>query len=152
MVTPSRLLDLLSHLRANHKTAADEVARIEADIKAVERTVALCGSWETVSPEVGQPTTPPRYDAQDYADMSQLEAIVLLAQRNNGVVRVVDAKRMLVETKKTQGKKPYSIATSIIIRSGRFEWVSSGTWRLISKPKPHNNGHMPEQQQLISIT
>ena len=41
MAAPTSLLDILSQLRAKRKVAADEVTRIEADIKAVERTIEL---------------------------------------------------------------------------------------------------------------
>ena len=47
MHAPTSLLDILSQLRAKRKVAADEVARIEADIKALERAIELAKCLDT---------------------------------------------------------------------------------------------------------
>ena len=44
MTTSQSLLDLLSHLRAQRKSAEEELARIDTDLKSVERTLALLQS------------------------------------------------------------------------------------------------------------
>ena len=149
MVTPNSLRDMLSLLRAKHKVASDALAQVEADMNAVERTLALYQDLEAEDSRPSVILVPSfHYDPDDYQGMSQIEAIVSLAKNKGGVVRVADAKQMLIETGKTKSKKPYSIATSIIIRNGHlFEWVSPGTYRLI--PYSNNNGNGHVQQPML---
>ena len=130
----------------------DTLAQVEADMNAVERTLELYQDLDAVdsgSPPAATPSV--HYRPEDYDRMSQVQAIVVLAASKGGVVTVSDAKQMLVETGKTQSKKPYSIATSIIIRrNDLFEWVGPGTYRLLTHP--NNQGHHREQPELIRIT
>ncbi len=60
----------------------------------------------------------------------------MLANRGGGVVKVREAKRMLLETGLTASKNCASqVATSTIVRSGRFEWMAPGTYRLAEYPQ-----------------
>jgi hypothetical protein len=131
MSSSSELLDLLSTLRARRQGLASELDDVDGDISAVERTLALTRGEELEpSTEVTHGTNG-SYDG--LAGKSQLEAIVTLATRNNGFVRVSEAKRMLIETRLTKvgsARKAYSVATSNLVRSKRFEWVAPGTYRL----------------------
>ena len=130
MTTPAKLLDLLSSLRAKRRAAEEEMARVDEALNAVEETMALLRSQDEAHGDAETPGPAP-FSPADFEGKSQLEAIVMLAERNDGVVTVKDAKRMLLETRLTESKKSASqVASSTIIRCGRFTWVGPGTYRL----------------------
>ena len=137
MTSPARVVDLLSSLGARRGATQDELERLEEALKAVEKTLLLLnhpGEAETEA-EV-QDAPPAEFSLLEFAGKSQLQAIVMLAQRGDGVVTVREAKRMLLETGLTGSKNCASqVATSSIVRSGRFKWVAPGTYRLAQYPQ-----------------
>ena len=165
--TPSALLNMLSVLRARVDTAEEQVEKARGDLEAVERTVELMRqeeqreqrqeAWHSplhrvesiVEVTPSAVLAPPRYDRNDFAGMSQREAILALARQQDGVVRVPAAGRMLVETKLTASKRNASqIVLSVIQRTNQFDWIAPGTYRL--KEYAAHNGHDREQAALIS--
>ena len=144
------MLDLLSQLRAKRKIAADGLAAIDEDIRAVERSLELQQSFQMDDQSQTESVRNLQYPVGDFLGKSQVQAIVTLAERNNGEVKVADAKRLLVETGLTKSKKPYSIATSLIMRRpDLFERTAPGIYRLVSHT--HRDDHKQEQQLPIEV-
>ena len=137
MTSPARVLGLLSSLRARRRSTREELERLDEALKAVEKTLLLLNLPGEAEVEAEAQDAPPaEFSPLEFAGKSQLQAIVLLAHRGDGVVTVKDAKRMLVETGLTGSKNCASqVATSSIVRSGRFEWVAPGTYRLAQYPQ-----------------
>jgi hypothetical protein len=139
-------------LRARRQGIASELDGLDQDIAAVERTLALTRGEDADQPVNGLPAASAAY--HDLAGKSQLEAIVLLAQRNGGFVRVSEAKRMLIETRLTRvgsARKAYSVATSNLVRSKRFEWVAPGTYRLKLDNTPEPEASAPFENGLTEV-
>ena len=65
---------------------------------------------------------------------TQLDALIHIASRNDGHFKVVDAKRLMVESgiiKKP--KNALSMLYTIINRSGKFDKVSPGEYKLVTQ-------------------
>ena len=135
MTSPARVLELLSDLRAQRRAAEDQLASVDAALGAVERTLSLLNPGAENQDE-SEPASPPEFSPYLFAGKSQLQAIIMVAEGSGGVVTVKEAKRMLLETRLTGSKKCASqVATSTIVRSGRFEWIAPGAYRLLSYPR-----------------
>lgn len=75
----------------------------------------------------------PTYKAEDFAELTQKEAIIKLASQNGGAVSLLEAKRLLVETGLTKAttRAGQTAATfNAITRTGRFEQIGPGKFRL----------------------
>ena len=135
MVSPAKVLELLTDLRAQRSAASDELSRIDEALEAVEKTLALL-SLDGFNKGEASASAPAEFAPVEFAGKSQLQAIMMLAERNDGTVTIREAKRMLVETRLTESRNCASqVATSSITRSGRFEWVAPGTYRLMHYPR-----------------
>ena len=111
----------------------------------METTVALLSEVE--GEQQTSVAVPARYRPEDFAGMSQVEALIALAERNGGFVKVSEGKRMLIEARLTRSKKRvYQIVTSILLRSNRFGWAEPATYGLI--PQESNTGHEREQSTI----
>lgn len=139
MVSRSKVLGLLTDLRAQRSAASEELSRIDEALEAVERTLALLsldGFLDGFNEDEASPPAPAEFTSVEFAGKSQLQAIMMLAERNDGTVTIREAKRMLIETRLTESRNCASqVATSSITRSGRFEWVAPGTYRLTHYPR-----------------
>jgi hypothetical protein len=68
--------------------------------------------------------------------LTHMDALLLLAEQNEGVVRPAEAKRIFVEAKKVKGnpKNTLSHLYHLLRESDQFEKIAPGTYRLRSKP------------------
>lgn len=150
MPTVTELQDMLSHLHDQLKIRERAVEAMRRDIEAVERTIAIMRIHDG-APLSNGASEPISVDPSEVMGASQMDALMLLADRNGGLVRVKEAKRLFVEAGLTKSKKAASqIITSRLIRSGRFEWAESGTYRRIEDGE-HSNGHQQGGHELITI-
>ena len=73
-----------------------------------------------------------RAQLEELRGRTQLEVLVNIAKRNNGRIKAAEARRALVAMGLTKSvKNAPSIFHTVITRSGRFERVGPGEYRLI---------------------
>ena len=148
-------LELLNKLKTNRKVAADklavaaaELALIDKDITAVERTIELQSNGDVNKDRSAVASSTDQYLAEDFRGLSQTKAVEKLAKEKNGVFKVTDVKRMLVEAGLTDSKKPYAVASSLLQRnSSLFERVAKGSYRLLDPSSPDRAEEDEEQRR-----
>lgn len=134
-VALNELLTLLAKLRAERETLRKDwekrLAEHDVKIAAVETTVRLYTNGRGI-PEVESPTV----TASDLRGLKYKEALHKIAERNNGLVSVMEAKRLLIAagiatgTPKHVGPRLYNVLRD----SEEFEKVGRGAFRLLSPP------------------
>ena len=155
MVMTDNNLELLNKLKANQKIAADklavataELALIDKDITAVERTIELHSNDNVNIDRSAVASSTDQYPAGDFRGLSQTKAVEKLAKEKNGVFKVTDVKRMLIEAGLTDSKKPYAVASSLLQRnSSLFERVGKGSYRLLDHSSPDRAEEEEDQQR-----
>lgn len=145
----------------------DRLADLRRKIQAVETTLELLNPSETEeAPSIHrEPVAPPSEStessravpsfarprpfavrrttqnewAQKLRGLTQEEALRRIALENGGIIRSQDGKRILIEAGLAKGK-PKNLTGSVyrkLAESGRYRWVSAGTFRLIgTEPQP----------------
>jgi hypothetical protein len=130
---PTRLLNLIAQLRARERELESELGQAKSDIEAVQRALALLRGQNGVPIEDAMQGI----SVESLKGMSYLAAITAIARTNNGKVKVIDAKRLLLEAGVSLNPKTaYQMITATLIRSNRFQRIAPGTYQLLS-PKSH---------------
>jgi hypothetical protein len=71
--------------------------------------------------------------------LSHSDAVIVLAKSNGGIIRTQDAKRLMIKAGiMSQTKNSTNMAHNAINRTGRFERISPGEYRL--KTEAHEQG------------
>lgn len=80
----------------------------------------------------------PTYPPAKLKGLTQLQAIVTIAKHNGGTVKAQDARHLMIRAGVMRDtKNSTNITHNTIIRSGRFERIRPGEYRLKeSQPKP----------------
>jgi len=77
--------------------------------------------------------------------LTQVQALVVIAKEMNGVIRAQDAKRLLIKAGvMRETKNSTNIIHAVILRSGKFERVRPGEYRLKENAtsKPEEEGRL----------
>jgi hypothetical protein len=141
----NELLGLLSRLRAEKDAIRRELesrlAQVDERIAAVQTTLELLPQAERGE---GSPpsTDEPRKlaSANDWArelnGLTQLKALIKIAERSGGTVRVPEAKRIFIASGMAKGKQkninPHIY--HILSASEQFELIAPGTFKLTDPP------------------
>lgn len=138
-VTLTELSNLIGRLQKEREELSQEIeersrkfTEIDGQVKAVEVTMRLVR-------HNGAQTTPDIYDAlvaelrkAKAEKKTQMDALMLIASRNNGHIKVTNAQRLMVETAFIANpKNAASIIYTLIPRSEKFEKVKPGEYKLI---------------------
>ena len=133
VVNGSSMLDelsqLISKLRHEREEAAKELTNIDEQLRAVETTMSIYRKTYT-------PHEPAIYKtiSSELKGKTQLEALVHIASKSGGQFRVVDAKRLMSEAGMFRNpKNVLSMLYTIINRSGKFEKISPGVYKLVAQ-------------------
>lgn len=129
LVELSNLIGTLRRQESETKQALDGILE---QIKAVEITMRLCR-------HNGAQATPDIHDAlvaelrkAKSQKKTQMDALMLIAGRNNGHIKVTNAQRLMVESGFIANpKNAASILYTLISRSEKFEKVKPGEYKLI---------------------
>jgi len=126
--TQSGLLGLIADLRTAEKEHETKLEEIRRNIDAVQLALSLLRERQ------GLP--PPHADTALLVDRvrgkSHLDALAIIAEANNGIVTVTEAKRVFLQAGlKKNPKTAYQGITSVLIRSDRFEYAEPGKYRLL---------------------
>ncbi|MGB8031154.1 MAG: hypothetical protein WCF30_16005 [Terracidiphilus sp.] len=132
-------LELLKHLKSKKEALqarhTAELAEIEKEIEAVSITARLLREKDGAVPQIElyKPTVIPN----NLDGLSAREACIEIAKKNNGIVRVAEAKNALVSAKILKPtKNTWAIVYTTLQRSKEFEKSStgSGVFRLLTYP------------------
>ncbi len=117
------------------------LALLEGDVMPLSHRVAVSipASYPAQSPGIATPV-----DVASLRGMKQIEALTKIAQHSGGQLRTSIAKRLMLQAGLIKNpKNANNILFSVIQRSGKFERVEPGIYRLIG-PKPEK----PERPHL----
>lgn len=123
------VLEELRNLLRDMESDAESIRATIAVIEQRHRSAPTPVSFAPSSFEEEKPTLP------NVSGFTQLQAIVALAKHYGGTVKALDAKNFLLSSglmRKT--KNANNIVHSTIIRSGRFERIGPGEYRLLKEP------------------
>lgn len=131
-----QLSEILAELRQEHTHAFDRVAHLEQEIKAVEAVIRVLrerrpgGITDTVDPS-------------DLRGKTQIEALVTMAKKGKGEIKITEAKRLMLQAGLIRTpKNAFSILYTVIKRSDRFDRVKSGVYKLRSYKPPTSQPRM----------
>ena len=128
---------LLRHLKSKKEALqvrhATELAEIDKELDAVSITLRLIQE-STKADKSPTPETKPATIPGDLYGKSTREACIEIAKRNNGIVRVADAKQALVSAQILKdSKNTWAIIYTTLYRSKEFEkGKGPGEFRLIN--------------------
>ena len=137
MTNTNQQLDQLTALRdslmAKKTRLSEKLAEVEKHLEAVKTTIALLDHGEEKDQET-RPVIPPR----ELHGMTQLDALIHVAKRNNNRVQIADAKKLLSKGGLMNGspKNWYNILFTIIKRSEKFKHVGPGEYELLEADRP----------------
>lgn len=155
----------LAGLRAKLARDLAQIDRLRAIIQALEQAIPDLGKQadtEAAPPkylktpqlpefglDFGTPISPP--DNGEWASrlrgLTQYEALVRIAKDNGGVLRISDARDILIKAGLSKGS-PRNVYGSIYNKlrlSDEFAWISEGTYRLIFASPPSADDHGSER-------
>ena len=128
--TLTGLLNLIADLRAKEKELDAELEEVRRNIEAVQRASVLLRA------KYGLPAESPKDESvyEALRGKTLIAALIDLAGSNNGVVKVTEAKRLLLEAGLLGNPRTaYQGITATLLRSNRFERVMPGAYRLVSQ-------------------
>ena len=124
----AELSRFVADLHRKRDKAAKQLAEIDEEVKAVETTINLYRTDGALyEPEAYKSIVP------ELQGKHHIDALVHIASRSDGnIIKVVDAKRLMTEAGLLRNpKSALPMLYTIISRSGRFEKVSPGIYRLM---------------------
>jgi hypothetical protein len=150
--TYTELLALRDRLDKRQAEIQREMDEVNRNLDSVSRTLELLDIADVNrDTQSSHPTAPYRVpthsvDVASLRGMKQVEALRMIAEHGGGIVETSAAKRLFVQAGliKTP-KNANNILFSVIQRSGIFERVDKGVYRLINRPvRPARPGDTDE--------
>ena len=125
--TMNDLANLIARLQQERIEAEKQLAQVDEQVIAVETTLRLLRqNGASQEPEIFKSLVP------ELKGKKQLDAMRLIASKNMGILKVTDAKRLMLEAGLIRNpKNAASILYTLISRSGEFEKVEPGEYKLI---------------------
>ena len=128
-----RVHELRERLKAKRDSLSSNLAKVEEELLAVSKTLDLLEEKRTrISPgqRINLGVRP-----EELNGMTQLQAVIHIALKNNGLLKVSPVRRLLVQSGLLgSGKNASRILYSAIDRSGKFESVKRGEYQLAEYP------------------
>lgn len=128
--TVDELSEVVRKLRLEQERLEKEIAMIEKHVRAVETTISLLK-------RTGQPKEPAAQGrpASDLQGKTLLDALIHISSRTGGLLKVSEARRLMQEAGLLKNpKNALSILYTVMNRSGKFEKVTRGEYRLKNQP------------------
>lgn len=118
----------------------EELAHVTATIMSLQRSVQ-----KSVSPE---PVPFSEFPVGKLHGLTQVQALVVIAKSNDGIIRAQEAKRLLIKAGiMRETKNSTNIIHAVIIRSDKFERVGTGVYRLKAREQ-HESALLPKPPNL----
>lgn len=104
-----------------------EIEHVTATLRSIQKTNTLSFPKEELFP------------IAKLRKLTQVQALVVIAKHNEGIVRAQEAKRLLIKAGvMRQTKNSTNIIHAVILRSEKFERVRPGEYRLKSENQTQN--------------
>lgn len=126
--------ETVQSLKQKREYVMHQISELEDALEHLNGTIDFFekeGRIESV--EQPKPAEAMEFPTAKLRGLKQLQAVVMIAKHFRGVVKAQDAKRLMINggvMKET--KNSTNITHNLIIRSGRFERIAPGEYRLIS--------------------
>lgn len=122
-----QLAELVAKLRQEQAEAQRHLAEIDEKLRAVETTMRLFRTNGALAASDMSTSL-----VSELKGKTHLQALITIAYKNNACFKVVDAKRLMLQAGLLRSpKNALSMLYTIISRSGKFEKVAPGEYRLI---------------------
>ncbi len=124
--TVDELSEVVRKLRLEQERMEKEIAATEKHIRAVETTISLLKRTAQLKEPVARgPIT------SELHGKTLLEALIQISSRNGGLLKVSEARRLMQEAGLLKNpKNALSILYTVMNRSGKFEKINRGEYRL----------------------
>ena len=124
------VLALREQLRLKRNRLVEKLAEVDKELESAGVIIRLLGHKDVEAAEEAIGIAP-----RELSGMTQMDAIVHLAKKNNNRVKIIVAKQLLSSAGLLNGAKKnhYNILSTIIKRSELFEHIGPGEFELISK-------------------
>lgn len=136
--TYKRLVSLRDELEERHRAIRKEAEEVASNLEAVSKTLALLDSDKPDDGEGEEESSnEARIDLTSLHGLTQIEALVKIAQHKGGRLLLADARRILIQAGMIKTPKNAGpIIFNVIQRSDRFRRVETGLYELKSdKPE-----------------
>lgn len=128
----NELSNLVAQLRTERDKAQQKLAEVDEQLRAVELTMRLCqhdGAQATLDVHDALIAELRKAKAQN---KTQMDALMLIASKSDGSIKVTNAQRLIVEAGFIANpKNAASIMYTLISRSEKFEKVEPGKYKLV---------------------
>jgi hypothetical protein len=141
--TLNELLEVLAGLTDEEERLRAQLAEIARRKEAVQLTIDVCSEH---APDRTATTPPPNGWAKRLAGLTQKDALRVIAQEYGGLLKVTEAKRILVTYGLAKGKPRYvrGHLYNLLSESDEYEHVEPGVYRL-------RESDAPSQTSLLSF-
>jgi hypothetical protein len=121
------LLSLKKRLADKEKSLVAQLDQVRKQLLSIETTLSLLDDESEPHSNVVTFIYPP----ENLRGLTHIQALERIAKANDGKLRIVDAKHVMIAARLiTTPKNAYSIISSDILRSERFEKTAPGEFRL----------------------
>lgn len=121
----SDVLGLIGSLHAQEKEIEEQLTQVRSNIDAAQLVLSLLREQRGLPAHPGDPLV------ERVRGMTHMQALITIADANDGVVRVREAKRILLQSGlKKNPKTAAQGITSALVRSDRFEHTGKGEYTL----------------------
>ncbi|MGA9510548.1 MAG: hypothetical protein WBV55_18150 [Candidatus Sulfotelmatobacter sp.] len=142
--------DALRYLKAKRQTIMEKLEVFEEDLEHLNATIHFLEK-ESVADRLLTPDVKAEFPIGQLRNLTQVQAVVAIAKHNGGIVKAQDAKHLMIQAGVMRNtKNSTNIAHNVILRSGKFERIAPGEFRLKdAKPSAKEDGlfqaHAPVQ-------
>lgn len=121
--------DTIRNLKSKRDELMAQMERLDKDIEHLNGAIALFEKEALSQLTLVSPSTD--FPIGKLRNLTQLQAVIAIADHNGGMVRAQDAKRLLIRAGvMRETKNSTNITHNVIIRSKLFERVGPGEYRL----------------------
>jgi len=123
----------------------DEIGCLEKTLEHLNSTIEMLEK-DTVEDSMAAAAVavpvPAEFPIGKLRRLTQAQAVVTIAKYGGGVVKAQDAKRLMIRAGVMRDtKNSTNITHNVILRSGKFERIAPGEYRLKeARPKSENDG------------
>lgn len=122
--------ETLDYLKAARAKIVSQMEALDKKIEHLNATIDLVQKeivYESASPI----PEPPEFPIGKLRKLTQIQAVVAIAKHYGGIVKAQDAKRLMIRANvMRETKNSTNITHNVIIRSGKFERIGPGEYRL----------------------
>ena len=136
--------ETLNYLKAKRQSLMDEIAVREKTLEHLNATIRLLEHEPIEAGIVARfvPQSGEEFPIGKLRRLTQVQAVVAIAKHYGGVVKAQDAKHLMIRAGVMRNtKNSTNITHNVITRSGQFERIAPGEYRLkqpLQSPKEGN--------------